>query len=511
MTLPRTVWSLLLITVLVSGAPPALQAAASLTGADSLQARNVVFIMGDDHATGVYGAYGNDLIRTPNLDRLAAQGMRFDRAYVNSPVCTPSRQSIITGKLPHAAGVTLLRTPLAAEQVTIADHLKQYGYRTGAIGKMHFNSGLNHGFEVRVDRQDHQDYLEGRTLPEPPDSVAVRPSWRPFRDPARIWLNADVRPSARYEEESLGTYLANQAVDFLRTHQDDPFCLWVSFYEPHSPFNFPIEYAGRYQPENMPLPPVGPEDDRWIPAEFRDLSAEDKRGIVASYYTSVEYMDANVGRVLNALEELGLDENTLVVYVGDHGYLLGHHGRFEKHMMWEEAVRAPLVMRAPGLEAGASDALVEFIDLVPTILDVLDTPSLPGTQGRSVTPLLEGTTDQHRDHVFSEFLADNKAMVRTEEWKYIFTTGKHDLAMGYATGGGPSGIDHRLYNMTADPQEMNNLADDPQYSGVVTALQLKMLERFLATDPRAAALPAQLSLEQSLVWFCEPPERTAWD
>jgi arylsulfatase A-like enzyme len=168
-------------------------------------------------------------------------------------------------------------------------------------------------------------------------------------------------------------------------------------------------------------------------------------------------------------------------------------------------------MRAPGLEPGVSDALVEFIDLVPTILDVLDAEPMPSTQGQSLAPLLNGTVDRHRDVVFSEFLPDNKAMVRTERWKYIFTTGQRDLGMGYATGLGPSGIDHRLYDMTADPHEMNNVAGDPQYSGVVTALQLRMLERFLATDPRADALPAQLSLVQSLVWFCEPPERAAWD
>lgn len=511
MPLPSTWRFFLLAAFLTAWVPQAVPAWASSADADSLQARNIVFIMGDDHATGVYGAYGNDLIRTPNLDRLAAQGMRFDRAYVNSPVCTPSRQSIITGKLPHATGVTLLRTPLAEEQVTIADHLKQYGYRTGAIGKMHFNSGLHHGFDVRIDRQDHRAYLERHSSQAPPDGMATRPPWRPFRDPARVWLNADVRPSSRYEEVSLGTYLADQARSFLRDNGDDPFCLWVSFYEPHSPFNFPIEYAGRYSPEDMPLPPVGPEDKRWIPAEFKDLSEADMRGIVASYYTSVEYMDANVGRVLDTLDRLGLDENTLVVYVGDHGYLLGHHGRFEKHMMWEEAVRAPLVMKAPGLAPATSDALVEFVDLVPTILDVLNVPPLPGVQGRSLEPLLNGTTTEHRTSVFSEFLADNKAMIRTERWKYIFTTGQHDLAQGYATGFGPSGIDHRLYDLSADPHEMNDLADDSQYSGVVAALQLKMLERFLDTDPRADALPEQLSLEQALVWFCEPPERATRD
>ncbi len=499
--------------------------------------RNLLFIMGDDHAAYALGAYGNSLIRTPNLDRLAAQGIRFDGAYVNSPICTASRQSLITGRLPHAVGVTLLSTPLSSEEVTIADHLKRFGFRTGAVGKMHFNGNRemlrrvgfdeeviskadnHHGFDYRIDGEDHDRYLAEHPARKPPEDLRYKPLWQPFRVPAREWLNADMLPGTGYpkpgdlnnqglyDEDSLGTFFARRAIDFLRENRNERMCLWLSFYEPHSPFNFPIEYADKYDPADMPLPAVGLEDERWIPAIFRELAEEDKRGIVASYYASVEYLDKNVGLVLDALDRLGLVASTLVVYAGDHGYLLGHHGRFEKHMMWEEAIRAPLIMRnIPRLGEGKSiDALVEFVDVVPTLLELLQVPPMEGVQGSSLLPLLEGRTDRHRDYVFSEYLHDNKAMVRTEEWKYIFTSGKEDLAW-YVTGKGAPGVTHRLYNLQQDPGETTNLAGEPGHREVLEKLQQKLLSRFQETHPLAGELPPDLSIEEALVWFCEPPD-----
>lgn len=486
-------------------AVPVRQAAPQSTApaAQSIRARNVIVIMGDDHSREVLGAYGNRIVRTPNLDRLAAQGVRFTNAYANSPVCTPSRQSLLTGKLPHAVGVTLLRTPLREEEVTLADHLLERGYATAAVGKMHFNSDLRHGFRYRVDRKDHVARFGSV---EPPPGTRVRPVWRPFVDPAPIWLNADALPSAYPDAQSEGTFFAGSAVDFLEENRERPFLLWLSFYEPHSPFNFPPEFAGRYRSADMPLPPVGPDDDRWIPAVFRDMTEAEKRGVVAAYYTSVEYLDRNVGIVLDAVDRLGLAGNTLVVYLGDHGYLLGHHGRFEKHTMWDPAVGAPLLIRAPGLQPGVSDALVEFVDVVPTVLDVLDVEGMAGLQGRSLLPLLEGRTDSHREHVFSEFLADNMAMIRTADWKYVFTSGKADLGMSYETGYGPGGISHRLYHVAEDPHELTNLAGEAGYSGLLRSLQIAMLERFLETHPKADRLPRALSLEDALVWFTEPPD-----
>jgi choline-sulfatase len=472
--------------------------------------RNVVVIMGDDHADYVIGAYGNPIIRTPNLDRLAAEGVRFDRAYSNSPVCTPSRQSMITGTMPQAAGVTLLSTPLSEERTTIADHLKRFGFRTGAIGKMHFiNEELTHGFDYRVRSSDYRAHLKRNPPRPPPADLAVRPPWRPFKDPARIWLNADGLPVGAYEDEAEGTWFTRRAADFLRANHDDPFLLFVSFNEPHSPFEFPIEFKGRYNPADMPLPETGPEDARWIPAVFKDLTEEDKRGIIAAYYTSVEYLDRNVGRVLEALRRLALLDSTLVIYTSDHGYLLGHHGRFEKHMMWEEAVRTPLlVSHVPRFGRGRStQALVELVDLAPTILDALDVAPLPASHGRSLLPLLDGRTDRHRDEVFSVYYPDNKAMIRTAEWKYIFSSGKRDL-WSYETGFGPPGRHERLYNMIEDPREFRDLSGRPEHADQLSRFRKMMLQRFHETDPRAPHLPPDLTAEEQLEWFLEPPEHS---
>ncbi len=454
------------------------------------------------------GAYGNSIIRTPNLDALARSGIRFDRAYANAPMCSASRQSLITGKYPHASGVTLLRTSFPEEQVTLAEHLKQYNYRTALIGKSHFNNNLSHGFDLLVSRADHNAYVAELPPSEIPQDVAVRPPWRPFQDHARTWLNADMLPGSNYDRHSMGTYFVDRAISFLGQETMDPFFLVLSFHEPHSPFNFPVEYAGKYNPADMPLPAGGPEDDRWVPAIFKDLTEDERRGIIASYYTSVEYMDKNIGLILDYLEQTGLMDETLVVYLGDHGYLLNDHKRFEKHMMWEPAIRAPLLVRAGGsfVSNASTDAMTEFVDIVPTVLDVLGLPEMVENQGRSFRPILEGQTDDHKDYVFAEFLADNKAMVRTKDWKYVFTSGKRDLGQGYATGNPPSGIVHRLYYLPEDPDEQQNVAGLRSFADNLAELQQLMLDHFMRTHPQSDELPAGLTMDEALSWFCEPPD-----
>lgn len=470
--------------------------------------RNVVFIVGDDHSAEVLGAYGNKIVRTPNLDRMARRGIMFARAYVSSPVCSPSRQSMITGKYPHATGVSLLRSPFPEEQVTIADHLSPLGFKTAIIGKNHFNNNLNHGFDLKIEKKDYINYLRENAPRVPPHSIKSRPQWKPFKDPAHIWLNAEGLPSAYHDQDDVGTFYAKKAIDFINENQADRFCLWLGFEEPHSPFNFPVEYKNKYDPDEMPLPKGSPEDDRWLPAVFKDLTDEQKRGIIASYYTSVEYLDKNVGLVLDALDKAGVAESTLVIYVGDHGYLLNDHKRFEKHMMWEPAVRAPLIVQA-GTKYGENrveSAMTEFVDLVPTAIEALGIDPLAGVHGKSLVPVLAQKTDKHKDYVFSEFLEDNKAMIRTREWKYIFTTGKNDLGQGYATGNPPPGITHRLYNMIDDPNETHNLSNDARYQKIQNQLQQKMLYVFESTHPLAGKIPNNWSIEQKFVAYCEPPE-----
>lgn len=473
--------------------------------------RNVLVIIGDDHAASVLRCYSNCIIRTPNLDRMAARGILFTNAFANAPLCSASRQSVLTGKYPHACGVTLLRTPFPAEQVTIAEHLKARGFKTGVIGKTHFNNDLPHGFDYRVGHRDYRKYLEKNPPRKPPEAVKTRPSWRPFKDPARIWLNAEMLPSEHYDLDTETTFYAKKAIEFLHKNKDNRFCLWVGFHEPHSPFNFPIEFAGKYHPDQMLLPEGSPEDDRWIPKVFKDLTEEDKRGIIASYYTSVEYLDTKIGLILRKLENLNLDKNTLVIYIGDQGYLLGDHKRFEKHTMWDPAIRAPLIVQAGRCFrfGRKSDVLTEFVDLTPTILDVLGVAPMKDVQGKSLMPILKEKKSEHKEVVFSEYLVDNKVMIRTQEWKYIFTSGKRDLGQGYATGFPRPGITHRLYNLKNDPGETKNLAGESKYQDILLKLQSQMLKLFKETHPKANQLPEGLSPEQTLVFFCEPPDKNA--
>jgi arylsulfatase A-like enzyme len=473
--------------------------------------KNIVMIIGDDHSAEVLGCYGNDVVRTPNLDKLASQGIRFTNAFANAPMCSASRQSFLTGKYPHATGVTLLTTSFPDENVTVAEHLKTYGFKTGAIGKMHFNNSQNHGFDYMVGRRQWMNWLDSTDQPDLPTDMGFRPIWKPFRDHARIWLNADYRPADKYDDYDVGSWYAGKAVEFIDEHKADRFCLWVGFHEPHSPFNFPIEFANRHDPDAMPLPTGSPEDDQWIPEVFSDLTEEEKRGIIAAYYTSVEYLDKNVGIILDKIEDEGLREKTLIMYIGDHGYLLNDHKRFEKHMMWEQAERAPLIINAGDrIQKGANTkVLTEFIDLAPTICQLLGVDIMSEVQGRSLVPILDGQSQQHRDHVFAEFLADNKAMIRTEEFKYIYSTGLRDLGQGYATGKGAPGITHRLYDLVNDPDETTDLGGHPEYQERLAELQELMISKFKQTHPLSENLPEDLSMEETLAWFCRPPDKGA--
>ncbi|MFC1597306.1 sulfatase [Planctomycetota bacterium] len=189
---------------------------------------NVVWIVTDDHAAYVTGAYGNATVRTPNLDRLAASGVRFDHAYCNSPVCTASRQSFITGRYPRTIGVTLLRTPLPEAETTLAEMLGAAGYETASIGKMHFNSQLKHGFDLRVDHREHRQWLRGRDRRPLPDDVEVLPPWKPFRDPARLWLNGIYVPFGAWDADMAGTYFARQGAEFLANWRGSPSTATVS-------------------------------------------------------------------------------------------------------------------------------------------------------------------------------------------------------------------------------------------------------------------------------------------
>lgn len=481
--------------------------AASLGAAPPSPRPNFLFILADDHAGYVLGAAGNKQAVTPNLDRLAAEGTHFRQHHCNSPVCTPSRQSFFTGLMPSAAGVTVLSTPLSEQKATLARQCKSAGYTTAVFGKMHFNTpsrpGL-HGFDYAFCEDAIQkQWLERPYAPLTP-SFHVKPKWQPFRDPANIWLNADKLPYGRYAADMKGTFIARQASEFLEQNREKPFALWVSFHEPHSPFDFPIEDSHKFDPAAFAVPRVGPEDGAQIPLIFRDLTAEQKQGIIAAYYTSARFLDRNVGRVLAKLRDLHLDDNTVVIYMADHGYSLGQHGRFEKHCGYNPALHVPLIIRWPKhVRAGHRvEDLTEHIDVTPTICDLLGVDPLPGMHGQSLRPYLTGGRPAHpRDHIVSQYLENEEAFVKTRDWKYIYCTGKRERTDGYKTDRPTPGRYRRLYDLAADPGEFTDVT--AAHPTVVADLENRLLTRFRATDPAARNEPKG-SNDQALDHYLRP-------
>jgi choline-sulfatase len=478
---------------------------------------NILWICADDLAAYACGAYGGQRARTPNIDRLAARGMRFDRAFCNAPVCTASRQSFLTGRYPRTIGVTQLASVLPESETTLAELLKTAGYETAAIGKMHFNSALRHGFDVRLDSAGHQQFLREHPARPVPADRPVLPPWRPFRDAARVWLNSGALPFAAYDADMTGTWLAGEGAKYLlaRSEKDSPanrspFLLMVSFYEPHSPFRFPVEYAGRHRADEFSVPRIGADDDDQIPAIFRDLTKSGKQGIAAAYHTSVEFLDKNIGVVLDALDRSGQAENTLVIFTGDHGYLLGHHGRFEKHCCFEEAIRAPLAVCLPGriMPDQASSALVELIDIVPTVLDLCGITPPATIQGRTLVPTLTGRVPTHRDEVFIEYSENEEAAVRTDRWKFIYGTGRRERKDGYTTGRPLPGRTIRLYDLAADPEELTNLAGQPEHAPLIADFTRRLAEHLVRTARQPELVPGTDDVHV-LLEFCLQPRDVA--
>jgi choline-sulfatase len=290
-------------------------------------------------------------------------------------------------------------------------------------------------------------------------------------DPASVWLNSACLPYAP-DAEMPDSFFSRLAAEFLGQDRSKPFFLWIGFYVTHSPFRFPIEFRGRFNPSSFSVPEISQEDEDRIPLVFRDLTDAEKRGIIAAYYTSVEYLDRNVGLILDALDRSMHAEDTLVIFNSDHGYLLAQHGLFEKHCCFEEAVRSALIMRMSGaIEPGcSSDALLELIDVVPTILELCGVDLPTNIQGKSLVPLLRGETTRHRDHVISEYADNAEAMVRTEGWKLIYSAGNRRRRDGYALESPTPGRSVRLYDLELDPREMKSCAASPENSAIVDEL-----------------------------------------
>ena len=462
--------------------------------------RNLVFIMSDQQRRDSLGCYGSDWARTPNLDTLASSSYVFENAYVTQAVCTPARASIMTGLYPHTAGPIVNAIPLSPDLPVLSEMVSEE-YFCGYMGKWHLGDDVikQHGFDVWTSTED--DHREAYTRREHRRVLSdyrhhlVAQGLEPNRERAGDWIFSPDARARLAEEFQMASFLAERAERFIDERKDRPFVLYVSTFEPHSPYDGPFD--DQYDPDRLPVGPAflkrpdgaalvnrvradyfmqylsGGEitKDDYISealAPGHDLSKEAGwRRLRAQYYGNVTLVDRLVGRITAALERAGIADDTAVVFTSDHGEMLGDHGMLEKRSFYEESARVPLFIRVPWLssEPRLIGGSVGQVDLVPTLLDLLGEPAPDHLEGKSLLPVLRGQTTLDDNDVFMEwngisprlpdrFLGDaaiNRMLalpyrsVVSDRWKLNLCAGDQG----------------ELFDLQSDPYEQTNLFDDP--------------------------------------------------
>jgi arylsulfatase len=483
-----------------------------------LERPNILLITTDQQRADMLGCYGNPVIRTPNVDRMAQEGVRFDRAYVANPLCMPSRATIMTGQFPSKHGVYSNGIPLREEIPTLPGALTDAGYYTAALGKLHLTPYGGNGYRESVADWETQPYGDwhgpyygfqevhlilghngpaghfGEWLQEHHPDVPEK-FWQieGRRGPANTPITWK---SAVPVEAHSSTWVGNVTVDFLRSRPaDQPFFAWASFPDPHHPFCPPEEIADMYNPADVPLPPRRPGDLDSRPPQYKawyeegvrhegfggnfipaKLSEANLREMIAFNYAEVTLIDQNVGRILAELDRQGLAENTIVIFTADHGELLGEHGLLLKGpFMCEGLLRVPFVVcwpRGQGEAGAATEALVSLTDLMPTLLAAAGVAIPDGVQGRSFLPVLAGEAPAVRDAVLTEFHSTyfpdlNLRTLRTPDYKLVYYPGK------------PYG---ELYDLQKDPDEFENRWDDAAYAQVRNELMQRLVDELIGQE-----------------------------
>ncbi|QDU41510.1 Choline-sulfatase [Maioricimonas rarisocia] len=459
---------------------------------------NILWICSDQQRFDTIRSLGNSRIRTPNIDRLVENGVSFNQAYAQSPVCTPSRASFLTGRYPRTTRCRQNGQSIPEEERLVPRLLADRGYRCGLSGKLHLASCSDGKVEDRIDDGYHEFHWSHHPQPDWPENAYQQ--WLSAKGVR--WEDLYAGPETGYVKEGVPaqyhqtTWCAEMAENFIRTHTDRPWLFSVNMFDPHHPFDPPAEYLRRYDPADMPSPKFRPGELEGKPSfqqldhvwahntpgyiDVASLTDDDHRRLRAAYYAMVELIDDQVGRMVQALEETGQLDRTLVIFMSDHGEMLGDHGIYLKGPhFYDEAVRVPLMLSCPQrIESGLqSEALVELVDLAPTLMELAGYEATPGMQGKSLVPICTGQADpgHHRDFVYSEYYnswTHSRAygtMLRTRTEKIVVY---HDSEPG------------ELYDLERDPDEFVNLWDDPK----ATEMKLRMLRQafdasVLSMDP----------------------------
>ena len=486
--------------------------------------------MTDQHRADCLGCMGHPVVQTPHLDALARGGVVFENAFCQSPVCMASRGSLFTGRYPEAIGIRGMGV-LPPWEVTFPEMLKRRGYRTAAFGKVHLTPEqytrdhlksdvpvldwrrfagpacipdfiddpckTDYGFDIHVGCDDaNQGHFKHWLEQREPD-LAVLPA-RPATNDEPRDLFVSPYPSRSHQS----TFITESCLDFLSSGETDtPWFAFCSFIAPHHPFEAPQDQIDRYDAGTIPLPEVkGGVDPAFIPSpmaeaidEIHRFPAEVQRRIVRHYLASISLIDDNVGRLVDALEQTGQLENTLVLFIADHGEFLGNHGLLRKPSLhYDEVMQVPLIVRLPG-GAGAGrrvSGLVELTDVCPTLLGLLDLPIHPGVQGKDWSTALQGGDDIGRDDVYSDMF-DLDPMVcagATGPYGAVQTLRRSDWKLNvYPTAGPEYG---QLFDLRSDPDESHNLYGAPAHRPKREEMLWRLLQRqHRNTDP----LPLRLT------------------
>ena len=460
---------------------------------------NILWICTDQQRGDTIACMGNPHIRTPHLDRLAAQGVAFSHAFAQNPVCTPSRASFLTGRYPRTTRARQNGQNIPEDEVLVTRMLADAGYDCGLAGKLHVCAAQGR-VEHRIDdgyRVFHWSHHPAPDWPENAYSQWLEAKGHSWKDLYRPRGHAFPGVPAELHQT---TWCAEKAIEFMTAERDGPWLFSINCFDPHHPFDPPQEYLDRYDPDALPDPKYQPGelDDKPVfqridhdgayggrGMAFGKLSPRQRREVVAAYYAMCELIDDQVGRLMQALEDTGQRENTLVIFQSDHGEMLGDHGIFLKGPhMYDCAVRVPLIISWPtrfgrGL---VSDALVELVDLAPMLLDAAGLETPERMQGRSLLGICDGSANphEHKDAVYAEYY---NAMPfhnwhRPRPYVTMVRTRTHKLAVTHGLGTG------ELYDLEADPGEVHNLWDAPGHKDVKIELLTRLADAAAFTaDP----------------------------
>jgi iduronate 2-sulfatase len=501
-----------------------ITAAAASAATNATPKKNVLFLIADD-LNNMLGAYGDPLARTPNLDQLAARGVRFDRAYCTYPLCGPSRNSMLTGLYPNSTGIhnnSLIFRQTIPEQISLPQAFRQQGYFAGRIGKLyHYNVPNSIGTFGHDDPASWELALNPAGVDRTEEHPKIT-TLTPGQFGGTLSWYASPKSDAHHTDAMLAAD-AEWVLERLAKPGQRPFFLAVGFYRPHTPYVAPKDpYYGYYPREKMRIVPDIKADQADIPPaglasykrEQDNMTDDQRRDALQGYYASITFMDAQVGRVVDALDRLGLAESTIIVFTSDHGYHTGEHGLWQKQSLFEESARVPLLIVAPGVSKPKTVAAspVSQLDLFPTLAELAGVKAPANLQGQSLAPMLRDPSFTGRGWALTQMMRGPAAAAPAAAGK---GKGKAKAAAPAATAnvapapGRFSGYSLRtprwrytewnegkagreLYDHDTDPRELTNLAEIPAHAATVATLSTQVQAAVKTTFPPSGQTPSFL-------------------